>query len=95
MPERDDVAIASFNVVFDNISLGRILYLLLFFLLSTHLKGIFRDCRGVVEIDFVHLSQSLYATSDVTSNVGSFSVVQLSDRQREICKMIKKDPRVS
>ena len=40
LPERDDVAIACFNVIFDNVALGRILYLLLFFLLTTHLKDI-------------------------------------------------------
>jgi ATP-dependent DNA helicase RecG len=34
-------------------------------------------------------------TSDVTSPIGSLSVVQLTDRQKEICKMIKNDPRVS
>ncbi len=41
MPERDDVAIACFDVIFDNVALGRILYLLLFFLLAPHFKGIF------------------------------------------------------
>ena len=40
MPERDDVAIACFNVIFDDIALGRILYLLLLFLLATYLKGL-------------------------------------------------------
>ena len=38
-------------------------------------------------------------TSDVTSNVGSnvssLSVVQLSERQREICELIEKNPFVS
>ena len=31
LPERDDVTITCFNVIFDNVALGRILYLLLFF----------------------------------------------------------------
>ena len=38
-------------------------------------------------------------TSDVTSNVGSdvssLSVVQLSERQRKICELIKKNPFIS
>lgn len=38
LPKGDDIAIACFNVVFDNIAFGRILYLLLLFPLSTHLK---------------------------------------------------------
>ena len=38
LPERDDVTITCFNVIFDNVALGRILYL--FFLLTTHLKDI-------------------------------------------------------
>ena len=36
----DDVTITCSNVIFDNVALGRILYLLLFFLLTTHLKDI-------------------------------------------------------
>ena len=40
LPEGDDVTITCFNVIFDNVALGRILYLLLFFLLTTHLKDI-------------------------------------------------------
>ena len=40
LPEGDDIAITCFNVIFDNVALGRILYLLLFFLLTTHLKDI-------------------------------------------------------
>ena len=39
LPERDDVAIACFDVIFDNVALGRILYLLLLFLFAPHLKG--------------------------------------------------------
>ena len=33
-------------------------------------------------------------TSDVTSSAGSMSKAQLTDRQKEICKMIKNNPRV-
>ena len=38
LPKGDDIAIACFDVIFDNIAFGRILYLLLLFPLSTHLK---------------------------------------------------------
>lgn len=34
-------------------------------------------------------------TSDVGSNVGSLSVVQLTDRQVKICKLLKSNPRIS
>ena len=39
LPEGDDIAITCFDIIFYYIALGRILYLLLFFLLATHFKG--------------------------------------------------------
>ena len=40
LPEGDDIAITCFDIIFYYIALGRILYLLLFFLLTTHIKDI-------------------------------------------------------
>ena len=40
LPERDDVAMACFDIVFYNVALGCVLYLLLLFFLTTHLKGL-------------------------------------------------------
>ena len=40
MPEGNDVTIACFDVIFDNVALGRILYLLLLFLLAAHLVSL-------------------------------------------------------
>ena len=34
-------------------------------------------------------------TSNVSSSVGSLSVVQLSERQKKICKLVKENPFIS
>ncbi|MBO4403380.1 MAG: putative DNA binding domain-containing protein [Bacteroidales bacterium] len=56
-------------------------------------------CGGVrVTIErtpFVRMFGGGNVTSDVTSDVGSLSVVQLTERQKKICEMIKKNPRIS
>ena len=41
LPERDNVAVASFNVVLHDVALLYTLYLLLFFLLAAYLKSVF------------------------------------------------------
>ena len=55
---------------------------------------------GGVKVTFqrnnVNIPQSdTNVTSGVTSDVTSLSVAQLSERQRKICEMIKKDARIS
>ena len=48
-----------------------------------------------VTIERTKLVQMTNVGDDVTSNFTSLSPTQLTDRQKEICEMIKKNPRVS
>lgn len=53
-------------------------------------------CGGVqVSVERTIFMQLVNVGSDVGSDVGSLSVVQLSDRQQEIAKIIKKNPFIS
>lgn len=53
-------------------------------------------CNGVrVTIERTKFMQMMNVTSDVTSSVGSMSVVQLTDRQKKIREMILNDSFIS
>ena len=53
-------------------------------------------CGGVrVTIQRTKFMQMMNVTSNVTSKAGSFSVVQLTDRQKKILDLVLKDPFVS
>ena len=53
-------------------------------------------CGGVqVTIERTKIVEMTNVPSDVTSNVGSLSVVQLTERQRKMANIIKENPFVS
>ena len=61
---------------------------------------VFEEVRGgfmatIKREKFMAIQKGQNVTSPVTSSVGSLSVVQLTDRQKENCKMINNSPRIS